>query len=144
MRDRLIETDARSYLPLPLRVALGAVFIFHGAQKMFGWWEGSGLEGVRQFVGGSLGLQPDMLWAWLVAGGELFGGLLVLLGLATRLGALSIAVTMLVAIFAVHCCHFSAQHNGFEYPFTLLMAAISLMISGGGKFSMDALLQKKA
>ncbi|MBX2860305.1 MAG: DoxX family protein [Vampirovibrio sp.] len=126
-----------SLAQLPLRIALGLVFLGHGSQKALGWFDGAGIEGTLGLVKGTLGLEPAILWAYLAAYGELFGGLLVLLGLATRFGALNIAATMFFAIFMVHWGNFFAQHNGIEYPLTLFCGAVTLLIAGGGKLSVD-------
>lgn len=117
---------------VPIRLVMGILFIAHGWQKL------SGLEGVAQFLT-SLGFTAPF-WAYLVAGGEFFGGVLLLIGLLTRLAALNIAVIMLVAIFKVHWANGLIGQGGFEYPLTLLAGAITLMISGGGKWSIDARL----
>lgn len=73
--------------------------------------------------------------------GEFFGGLLVLLGLATRFGALNIAGTMLVAMFKVHWGSFFLP-AGIEYTLALFAAAVALVIAGGGAVSLDALVLK--
>ena len=89
-----------------------------------------------------LGLTPGMLWAALAGLGEFGGGLLVLLGLFTRLGALAIAIVMLVAILKVHWGAFFMP-TGIEYAASLFAAAVALLITGGGRFSLDAGLIKK-
>ncbi len=73
-------------------------------------------------------------------GGEFAGGLLLILGLFTRLGAFFICMVMLVAIFKVHLGRFFMP-TGVEYTCSLLAAAVALLIAGGGKFSLDAILQ---
>jgi len=82
-----------------------------------------------------------MLWALLAGMGEFGGGLLLLLGLFTRLGAFMIAAVMLVAILKVHWGAFFMP-AGSEFAFSLLCSAVALLIAGGGKFSLDAWLQK--
>ena len=88
-----------------------------------------------------MGLTPGMLWATLAGIGEFGGGLLLLFGLFTRLGALSIAIVMLVAILKVHWGAFFLP-AGAEYALSLFCSALALLITGGGKFSLDAWLQK--
>ena len=82
-----------------------------------------------------------MLWAVLAGIGEFGGGLLLLFGLFTRLGALSISIVMLVAIFKVHWGTFFMP-TGVEYTFALFSSAVALLITGGGKFSLDSWSQK--
>src|SRR5436305_11520828 len=87
---------------LILRLALGASFILHGSQKLFGAFGGHGLSGFSTVVGG-MGLPgPAPLWGLLAAGSEFFGGLAVLFGVLTEFGALAIAAVMIVAIWKVH------------------------------------------
>jgi putative oxidoreductase len=124
---------------IPLRLVLGLVFLGHGGQKVFGWFGGPGLQKVTEMFA-SMGFSPVM--AALAAYGEFFGGLLILLGLLTRFGALTLAIIMLVAIFKVHWGKFFLP-EGFEYAFTLLGISLSLLISGGGALSMDLCLEKK-
>ncbi len=138
--SRLLSTNTRNWAPLPLRLAVGAVMIGHGAQKLFGAWGGHGLEATGQFLASSLGLQPGLAWAALVAGTEFFGGLALVLGLGTRIAAAGIAIAMAVAAFVVHGGAFFLSNNGMEFSLTLLLAALSLLISGGGAVSADARL----
>lgn len=132
----LLNTD-KSLSALVLRVGLGLALMPHGAQKLFGWFGGYGLEGTGQWMD-SIGLQPGMLMAALAGSAEFFGGLALLLGLLTRPAAALTAFTMLVAIFSVHIGNgFFMSNNGYEYAFVLLVASLSLLVSGGGRFSLD-------
>ncbi|HSH08941.1 MAG TPA: DoxX family protein [Oceanipulchritudo sp.] len=126
---------------MTIRIALGLIMIGHGAQKLFGWFGGYGLSGTGQFFAESLGMKPGVLMAALAGGGEFFGGLLVLVGLMTRPGAALIGFTMLVAIVKVHGGSFFLP-TGMEYVLALLAMSVSLVISGGGKLSIDGLLGK--
>jgi len=140
---RLISTDA-GLAPLAIRAPLGIIFVAHGAQKLFGWFGGYGLNGTAQWMD-SIGLHPGLLLALLAGGAEFFGGIALLLGLLVRPASAALAFTMLVAIFSVHAANglFMAQ-NGFEYALALLAATVSLSISGAGRLSVDAALQGKA
>ncbi len=142
MWKRFLTTDAKQWATIPLRIALGVIFLSHGGQKLFGWLDGKGLEGTAGFFAGKLGLNPGILWALLAGIAEFGGGLLVVLGLFTRLGALFISTVMLVAIFKVHWGTFFMP-TGIEYTVSLFAAAVALLIAGGGKFSLDTLLAKK-
>lgn len=140
--DRIIVTS-RTWAPLALRLSVGIVFIAHGAQKLFGWFGGYGLEGTGQWMA-SIGLGPGYLMAMLAGGAEFFGGLALVLGLLVRPAALVLALTMLVAIFAVHLSSgFFLSNNGYEYALTLFAASVSLMFSGAGCASLDALLARR-
>jgi putative oxidoreductase len=124
-----------------MRLSLALTFIAHGAQKLFGSFGGKGLEGTA--VGfANMGLNPGTFWAILVGCGEFFGGLLVLLGIGTRLGALSISVVMIVAIVKVQWGFFFSP-KGMEYSFALLCGAFALFVTGGGPLSVDFSIIKK-
>lgn len=129
---------------LPIRLGLGAVFVAHGGQKLFGWFGGYGLEGTAQWMD-SIGLSPGMFMAVSAGGMEFFGGLFLLAGLLTRLAAIGAAVTMLVAIVAVHLSNgFFMANNGYEYGLVLLLMGVSLAIRGSGTISLDNALFGRA
>ena len=128
------------WLTLPLRLALGLIFIGHGAQKVFGVWDGPGWS---KFTAGAapMGLRPGWLWLGAAAAFELLGGILVLLGFATRIGALMIACVMLVAMIGVHWSGgFFLQNKGIEYTVALTGMALALLVAGGGRASVDEAL----
>lgn len=128
---------------LILRVPVGLILAAHGAQKLFGWFDGGGLEGTGQWLS-SIGLEPGYLMALLAGGAEFFGGLALLLGLLTRPAAIAAAFTMLVAIFTVHIGNgLFMDNNGYEYALTLLVALVALAIQGGGHLSVDNALAHK-
>ncbi|SJN59017.1 Putative oxidoreductase MhqP [Vibrio gazogenes] len=109
----------------------------HGAQKLFGWFGGYGLEGTGKWMA-SIGIEPGMLMAGLAGSGEFFGGMFLLLGLLTRPAACVTAFTMVVAIFSVHINNgLFLSNNGYEYALTLLAVSASLIFSGSGKLSLD-------
>ena len=125
---------------LALRVALGLVFLGHGAQKAFGAFGGPGFAGATGFIG-SLGFRPARFWAALAVGGELLAGALFVLGLFTPLAALLVLGTMAVAIAKVHGPKgFFAQNGGYEYNLVLIFAALALLLAGPGTYSLDHLL----
>lgn len=131
------------YGPLALRVPVGIIFMAHGAQKLFGSFGGYGLEGTGQWMA-SIGLEPGYLMALLAGAGEFFGGLFILLGLLTRPSAAVLALTMIVAIFAVHFQNgFFMSNGGYEFALALFAASVSLVFSGAGKFSVDEIIARK-
>lgn len=132
-----------SFSALALRLPLGIIFAAHGAQKLFGWFGGYGLEGTGQWMA-SIGLEPGVLLAALSGSAEFFGGLFLIFGLLTRPSALVLAVTMVVAIFSVHINNgLFMSNNGYEFGLALLAGAVSLLISGGGRASADSLIANK-
>lgn len=86
-----------TYATLSLRIFGGIIFAAHGAQKLFAWFGGYGLEGTGQWMD-SIGLSPGYLMALGAGSAEFFGGILLILGLLTRPAALVLSFTMLVAI----------------------------------------------
>ncbi|UCC81994.1 MAG: DoxX family protein [Gemmatimonadota bacterium] len=122
------------YLPewgtIPLRLALGLIFMAHGWAKLtgpLGTAEGFNIEG--------WGWPYPVFWAWVVALVETFGGLLVIVGLFTRLAAFSIASVMIVAILKLKLSQ--GLIGGFEFDIALLMLALSLLVTGAGRLSVD-------
>ena len=129
---------------LPIRFAAGTIFAAHGAQKLFGWFGGYGLEGAGQWME-SIGLAPGTLMALLAGSAEFFGGLLLILGLLVRPSALVLAITMVVAIFAVHVQNgFFMASNGYEFALALLAVSAALAIRGGGSYSLDGALARRS
>ncbi|MDR5902547.1 DoxX family protein [Halomonas icarae] len=143
MNNPLVKTLLHSrggMAALVLRVPVGLILATHGAQKLFGWFGGYGLEGTAQWLA-SIGLAPGTLMALLAGGAEFFGGLALVLGLLTRPAALVSAFTMLVAIFAVHIGNgLFMANNGYEYALTLFAATTALAIQGGGRLALDNML----
>lgn len=122
---------------LALRVPVGIIFLAHGAQKLFGAFGGYGLEGTGQWMD-SIGLAPGYLMAFLAGSAEFFGGLFLILGLLTRPSAAVLAITMLVAIFAVHFENgLFMSNNGYEFGLALLAASVSVALTGAGKIALD-------
>ncbi len=137
----ILATSASNWAPVALRLVLGLVMAGHGAQKLFGWFGGHGLQATAGFFAENLGLKPGLFWAALAAGGEFFGGLLLILGLATRLAAVNTAIIMIVAIITVHPSAFFLP-AGMEFALSLLAMAIALTLTGGGALSLDARLTR--
>jgi putative oxidoreductase len=118
---------------LLLRVMLGIVFAFHGAQKLFGWFGGYGLSGTAGWMDG-IGIPLPTLSALLAGLSELGGGLVLLGGLGFAWALPPLAFTMLVAVTVGHAGKgFAAQSGGFEYPLTLLVAVAALWLTGPGR-----------
>jgi len=139
---KLVSTDA-GFSALALRLPIAIIFIAHGAQKLFGWFGGYGLEGTGQWMA-SIGLEPGYAMALLAGSAEFFGGLALLVGLLVRPAALMLSLTMIVAIFSVHFANgLFMTDNGYEFGLALLAASASLMFSGAGKLSLDNLVAKR-
>jgi putative oxidoreductase len=134
--NRVLGTDDSS-AALALRIPVGIIFAAHGAQKLFGWFGGYGLDGTGQFFG-SIGLHPGYLMALLAGSAEFFGGLALVFGLLVRPAAAALAFAMGVAIFSVHLGNgFFLDKGGLEYALALFAASLSLLFRGAGRFSVD-------
>ena len=126
-----------SFALLVLRATLGLLMAGHGSQKLFGWYNGPGMEGTSGFME-SLGLNPGSRWAALAAGSEFGGGVLTTLGLLNPLGPLGVVGSMAMAARKVHWkTPIFATEGGAEVPLVYIVIASVLMMSGDGKYSVD-------
>lgn len=123
---------------LLIRLVLGVVFVFHGSQKVFGAFDGPGIEGFAGYLA-SLHVPLPTIGAWLSALTELIGGLSLLTGFGLRIMAVPLAINMAVAVITVHHGAFSVQNGGMEYPLTVGVTIVALGLAGAGRFSLDAL-----
>jgi putative oxidoreductase len=125
---------------LILRLVVGALFIGHGTQKLFGWFGGHGPSGTGGFLR-SLGFQPGHRFAVVTGLAEAGGGLLLGLGLLTPLGAAAIIGVMATATIAVHAPNgIWNQNGGVEFTVTNIAIAQALAFVGPGAWSLDAAL----
>jgi putative oxidoreductase len=124
-----------------LRVTLAILILGHGTQKLFGWFNGRGLQGTYKLMQ-SLRLRPAWLWMLLAIGSEVGGALLFAFGFIHPLGALSIIATMLMGAitFSWPRNHYWGDKGGIEYNFLFMIPAIAEGIAGPGKYSLDAAL----
>jgi putative oxidoreductase len=132
-----ITKTEQSSSALPLRLIAGILFTAHGAQKLFAWFGGYGLDGTGQWMD-SIGLSPGYLMALMAGSAEFFGGLFLIAGFLMRPTSFVLAITMVVAIFTVHIDNgLFMSNNGYEFGLSLLAITIALFIQGGGKYSID-------
>ena len=129
------------------RVMLGCVMFPHGAQKLLGWFGGFGFTNTMTYFTQTSGF-PWVI-AFLIIMGESLGSLGLIVGFFTRLSALGLICIMVGAIITVHIPNgffmnwFGKQAGeGFEYHLLVIGMSIPLLISGGGKYSVDALIHK--
>ncbi len=122
--------------PVIVRVTTGLLLMPHGAQKLFGAFGGYGLEGTAGWLE-SIGFAPGLLFALLIGLLEFVGGLMLTIGLLTRPVAAAVIAFMAVAI-TIHLPNGYAWNNaGFEMPLFWGLMALSILIRGGGKYSVD-------
>lgn len=116
---------------LAMRIALGAVMIVHGYPKV------TGIHNVEKFFS-SIGLP---WWsAYLSAGAEFFGGILIIIGLLTRFFGLAQLIDMLVAIAKVHWKHGLVGEGNYQLPLTLAALSLALIFFGAGPIALDAII----
>jgi putative oxidoreductase len=138
-----ITASNTGFSAFALRIPVGLTFMAHGAQKLFAWFGGYGLEGTGQWMA-SIGLEPGYTMALMAGSAEFFGGLALVFGLLVRPAALVLALTMLVAIFSVHLANgLFMSNNGYEYALALFAVTVSLLVSGAGNLSIDNIIAKK-
>ena len=120
-----------------LRIVIGLFFAGHGAQKLFGWFGGHGIEGTGGFFH-QLGYRPGRAFATVAGLSELFGGVLLALGLFTPLAAAAIIGVMFNAVAAVHGKNGPwVTDGGWEYPAVLATAVAAIAFIGPGAASLD-------
>ena len=130
----------KSFAFLILRLTLGSLLVGHGAQKLFGWFGGHGLEATTKMLD-SQGFRPARPWALLAGGGEFGGGVLTMLGFLSPLGPLGVmgAMTMAASKFHAGKPIWNTQ-GGPELPVTYLAMATALGVAGPGRYSLDRAL----
>ncbi len=129
----------RSLSVLIVRLVVGGLLAGHGAQKLFGWFGGAGLEGTAGWME-SMRLRPGTAWARLAGGSELGGGLLTALGLLNPLGPIAAIGAMSMAWAKVHLGNpLWSTKGGAELPLTNIAVLAALTVAGPGKLSLDSL-----
>ncbi|HZG04874.1 MAG TPA: DoxX family protein [Streptomyces sp.] len=123
---------------LLLRLALGLTMAVHGAQKLFGWFGGGGIEGTGRFFA-SLGYPSGEAMAVVAGLTETAGGLALVLGLLTPLAGAAVLGTMINAVAVKWGGGFFAP-RGVEYELLLTAAAAALTLTGPGRWAVDRLL----
>lgn len=139
----MLEKNMGSYHSLSLlliRLCVGAVFIGHGAQKLFGMFGGAGMtETIATFE--TLEIFYPSVSAWMVAVIEFFGGIGLIIGVLTRECGFLLAATMAGAMYYVHGANgFFLQNSGYEYNLVLMGASLALFLSGSGFYSFDRIM----
>lgn len=146
MKEVIFKTTD-TYAPLPVRLLLATVLFPHGAQKLLGWFGGFGFTGTMHYFTGTVGL--PWIVGFLVILFEFFGPLALLLGWATRLWSVALLCVFTGIILTVHHDYFFMnwfglqKSEGAEFFLLAIGMAISLIVSGAGRLSVDARLSKR-
>jgi putative oxidoreductase len=129
----------RAFGRLILRLVVGGFFVGHGTQKLFGWFDGPGLDTTAQGFE-QMGMRPGKVNALAAGTAEAGGGALLALGAATPVAASVLTATMLTAINRVHLAKGPwVTKGGYEYNAVLIAAVLALAETGPGPLSVDHL-----
>jgi putative oxidoreductase len=120
-----------------LRLMLGIIMFVAGAGKVFGWFEGMGIDVTIQMFQTYMGLSA--FWTYLSSYTELIGGLFLILGFLTRPAAFALVINMLVASVFIGFKGFFVE-KGAAYPFSLMVSALVILLTGPLSYSLDELL----
>lgn len=129
-----------------VRIALAWIFVYYGAGKLFGWWNGPGIHQTALFFAHGAHLRPGGLFA--VVGGvlELGGGIAMALGLGARLVGLALFGDMVMAMITVTWTNGINSEKvppGYELNVALAVLALVVALLGAGRFSADALAERR-
>jgi putative oxidoreductase len=143
MIEMLVRTNPDWVLTIA-RFVIGMIFFAHGAQKMLGWFGGSGFHCTLQALTKQLRIPAPL--AVLVISTEFFGGLGLMVGLLSRIAALGLFAAMVGAIAMVHFryglfmdWYGNQKGHGIEYHLIVMALALVVIVKGAGAFSMDQL-----
>jgi putative oxidoreductase len=146
MLHELIDTSNEYPLALA-RIAFGLVFFVHGAQKMLGWFGGSGFSGT---MGDFAKMRMPAAAALFAIFVEFFGSLSLVFGVLSRLAALAIIIEMIGAVLTVHMrngffMNWMGRQNGegFEYHILAVILAFLILVHGAGAISIDHLVSAR-
>ncbi len=124
----------KSFGPFVLRMLLASVFVYHGGQKAFGWFDGDGWSATLLKWSGEHGMGFPVGVTVAVMLAEVLVAIAMFFGFLTRLAAVGVMVVMAGAL---HYVHAPQGIESSEFPFALLMVAVSLFFLGGGRLSVD-------
>lgn len=132
-----IHERTRPFAWALIRFFAGIMLMPHGAQKLFGAFDGGGLTGTSQMLE-KMGLEPALPLALLAGCTEFFGGFLVAIGLLTRPAAAACFILLMVAVLHVHLPNgFFVTQGGYEYALLWAIVMLGIMLRGGGPLSVD-------
>ncbi len=121
------------YTELLIRLIAGGSLAYHGYQILFG-----NIEGAARFFE-SVGFENGLMWAWIVGTLEFVCGILLAVGLFTRLAAGPILGFLIVAIVTYHWeFGYNWESRGIEYPLFWSIVVFHFLVRGGGPLSVDA------
>jgi putative oxidoreductase len=143
MDQRITLIESRHSLAQgALRLILGIVFVVHGAQKLFGWFGGGGVNGTGDFMA-SLGLNPGVPMGLVSGTGEIIGGILLLLGILVPVAAVLLTIDMIVAIIFRTSKLGFINGGGMELNLIILAGVAAVVLLGPGAYSLERVLARR-
>ncbi len=140
----LFRTEQRSSTVdvalIAVRIALAWIFVYYGAQKLFGAFNGPGLHSTALYFAHTAHLRPGELFAVLGGVAEFGGAITIALGFCSRLAALALFGDQVVAMITVTWVNgFGSLTGGTGYPFNVTLAVLALVVValGAGRVSID-------
>jgi putative oxidoreductase len=122
-----------------VRVIIGAMFLMHVSGKFK-----VGAAAVATNILAKNGVEPALMWAYVIMFLEVVGGVCLIIGLFTRFFAAALAIEMLVALLAVHLTKgYAASAGGYEYVLLIGAVCFAIALRGGGPYSVDRLIGKE-
>ena len=154
-RVRRVLTIMLSTRPSPLsadlvlvaaRTALSWIFLWYGAGKLFGWFNGPGVHRTALFFSTTAHLHPGGFFAILGGVIEFGGAISLMLGLGARLAGLALFADMVMAMITVtwvNGFNSATVNPGYELNLAIGVLALVVAVFGAGRFSLDALAQRR-
>jgi putative oxidoreductase len=124
----------KNFGPFILRMLLASVFVYHGGQKAFGWFDGQGWSATLLAWSGENGMGFSVGTAVTVMLIEILVAIAMFFGFLTRLAAVG---AMVVMAGALHYVHVPQGIASSEFPFAVFMVAVAVFFLGGGRLSVD-------
>ena len=138
---RAVMDTSDDRIPMLARLALGIVILPHGAQDLFAWFGGQGIDGALGYYA-SLGVPPFLGWLALLS--QFFGGLALIIGFLGRVAAFAITLVLLAAVVRLHWSvgffmnwDGTLKGEGFEFHILAVTLAVIVIIRGSGSLSID-------
>jgi putative oxidoreductase len=129
-----------------IRVVVAWIFIYYGAGKLFGWFNGPGLHRTSIFMAEAAHLHPGGFFAVLGGVTEFGGALCIALGLGSRLAGLALLGDQIMAMVTVtwaNGINSETTHPGYEFNMTLAVLALTIVVFGAGRLSVDGVLARR-
>lgn len=131
------STTATDWGLFVVRLVLGIIFFAHGAQKVLGWWAPEGHGGLAALAVGAEKMGIPVFLMYVDAFTEFLGGIMLIVGLFSRLAAAGLVISMLVAIAKVHGGNgFFAGGGGYEFNLALIAMSLAVLIAGPGRIGL--------